>query len=182
MTGFLLNVTLSSAETYKGRENTMEQKIVFFDIDGTLYERRNPLGVPESTREAIRRLQEKGNLAFICTGRTRAEMEDWWSELGFDGMICGCGTYISYKGEVVHERKMDLETVEKIVEISEKHGAMPVVEGLDKVYFDDSTFRGTNSSLNELYANYLADFKEHAQRFAEYPGKKFRKLPFVFLI
>ena len=45
------------------------KKAVFFDIDGTLYDRTDKRQVPESTKNAIRLLQENGHLAIICTGR-----------------------------------------------------------------------------------------------------------------
>lgn len=136
----------------------MGQKIVFFDIDGTLYERRSGLGIPESTGKAVKRLQAKGNLAFICTGRTLAELEDIFREFGFDGMICGCGTYISYKNEILHYRTMDVETIKKMVEIAEKYDTLPVLEGRDHVYFDDSAIREDDAELNRVYHNYLNDF------------------------
>lgn len=43
-------------------------KVVFFDVDGTLLSHRTK-HVPQSTLKAIRRLQEKGILCVICTGR-----------------------------------------------------------------------------------------------------------------
>ena len=43
------------------------KKIVFFDADGTILDIRK--GVPESAKEAVRRLVENGHDAFLCTGR-----------------------------------------------------------------------------------------------------------------
>lgn len=37
---------------------------IFFDIDGTLWDRENQ--IPESTKEAIGRLQENGHLSFCA--------------------------------------------------------------------------------------------------------------------
>ena len=42
---------------------------VFFDIDGTLWD--SQMQIPKSTIDAIHKLQENGNYAFICSGRSR---------------------------------------------------------------------------------------------------------------
>ena len=44
-------------------------KIVFFDIDDTLYLKQQRL-IPDSARDAIRRLQEKGIRVAIASGRS----------------------------------------------------------------------------------------------------------------
>ena len=44
-----------------------EQKIVFFDVDGTIYEAGR--GTPESTREALKTLKKNGHIPILCTGR-----------------------------------------------------------------------------------------------------------------
>lgn len=64
----------------------MEKSAVFFDIDGTLWDYNNY--IPDSCREGIKKLRENGHLAFICSGRSRAfiQNEDLLS-LGFDGIV-----------------------------------------------------------------------------------------------
>jgi predicted mannosyl-3-phosphoglycerate phosphatase (HAD superfamily) len=44
------------------------KKLLFFDIDGTLWDNRSR--IPESTVRAIRRARENGHLAFINSGRS----------------------------------------------------------------------------------------------------------------
>lgn len=61
-------------------------KAVFFDIDGTLWDEH--MQIPDSTRTAIRALRETGNYAFLCSGRSRANIRsEKLLELGFDGII-----------------------------------------------------------------------------------------------
>lgn len=71
----------------------MERKIAFFDIDGTLTSELDG-SVPESARYAIRKARENGNLMFINTGRCMQNIEPRFLDIGFDGVISGCGTNI----------------------------------------------------------------------------------------
>ena len=48
----------------------MNRKAVFFDADGTLCDMEK--GVPQSTKEALKKLRENGHDAWLCTGRSRA--------------------------------------------------------------------------------------------------------------
>ena len=90
------------------------KKIVFLDVDGTLVDYENHL--PKSAVEAIRRTRELGNLVFICTGRSRAEVyEDIW-DIGIDGMIGGNGSYVEYQNQVVMHQKITEEECREIVD------------------------------------------------------------------
>ena len=75
----------------------MNEKILFFDIDGTLLGRNEYL--PESAVEAIKKTRAKGNLCFICSGRSKAMLPKKLLDVGFDGIICGGGTYISFEND-----------------------------------------------------------------------------------
>ena len=75
------------------------RKILFFDIDGTLLSHRT-LTIPESAKRAVRKAKENGHLIFINTGRTISVINKEIKDLGFDGYICGCGSYIEVDGEV----------------------------------------------------------------------------------
>ena len=47
-------------------DKTMEQKLLFFDIDGTLITEGTGR-IPESTRKAIKMAREEGHLLFVNT-------------------------------------------------------------------------------------------------------------------
>jgi hypothetical protein len=108
---------------------------VFFDIDGTLWDKEN--FIPESTKEAIRLLHENGHLSFICSGRTRAFVSN--EELlgmGFDGILCGCGTHVEYRGEDLVYHKIDRKLMEKSVEMFYEYDMPMVLEGRYILYMD----------------------------------------------
>lgn len=62
-------------------------KAIFFDIDGTLVSHETKR-VPESAKEAVKKLREKGYKVFTCSGRHIAEFKNLPLEgLEFDGYI-----------------------------------------------------------------------------------------------
>ena len=68
------------------REKQMEQKLLFFDIDGTLIT-EGPGVLPKSTRQAICMAKERGHFLFINTGRTLRSLAKKITELGFSGYV-----------------------------------------------------------------------------------------------
>ena len=74
----------------------MERKIAFFDIDGTLTSELDGSILP-STKTAIKKARENGHIMFINSGRCMQNIEKRFLEIGFDGIISGCGTNIYCK-------------------------------------------------------------------------------------
>ena len=93
----------------------MEQKLLFFDIDGTLITEGTGK-IPESTRKAIKMAREEGHLLFINTGRTRTSLPEKITSLGFDGYVCGCGTNIFLGNKELLSVKLSNEFCTQIAE------------------------------------------------------------------
>ena len=76
------------------------ERYFFFDIDGTL---TTPLTAdyPDSAREAVRRLQEKGNFVAIASGRLQADAVDVAEELGIDSVISDGGNGVTCCGKIL---------------------------------------------------------------------------------
>ncbi len=113
----------------------MERKIMFFDIDGTILT-EDTHSIPKSTIKAIKKAREDGHLVFINTGRTYFNVEKEVRNIGFDGYVCGCGTYINIDNQVIAAATIDKETCRKIIYLLRKYNIDAVLEGLDDVYFD----------------------------------------------
>lgn len=111
--------------------------IIFFDIDGTIVTEDERSVIPESAAEAIAATRRKGNLTFINTGRTAFNVSSRVRELGFDGMLCGCGTYIECGGEVVMYHTQEQLFCRKIAELMRLCKVSPVYERRDGYFFDD---------------------------------------------
>ena len=117
----------------------MNKRIVFFDIDGTLWDQTNY--IPPSTIEAIHALQDKGHMAFINTGRTMGFVRDEsLLGIGFDGIVAGCGTHIIVRNETRFLHRIETDLAERAVDTVRSFGMRPILEGPEYLYFDMKDF------------------------------------------
>ncbi len=130
--------------------------VIFFDIDGTLVTEDSRKTIPESARKAIAKARENGCLTFINTGRTIFNVSRNVRSLGFDGYICGCGTYIEYKDNVLLCNSLEQDFCRKIAGIIRECGVTPVYEHRDGYFFDDLAVH--NADLD----GFLADFVDES--------------------
>ena len=94
---------------------TMDRKYFFFDIDGTLTNIMNFEVVP-SAIEAIHRLEEKGHVCALASGRAHFRAADFAKEHGFKNMICEGGNCIVLNDKIVVDDGLDQNLVQRIVE------------------------------------------------------------------
>lgn len=117
----------------------MGRKAVFFDIDGTLWDEKG--WIPDSTREAIRLLRERGHYAFLCSGRASSFIRDEsLLSLGFDGILAGCGTYVEYHGQTLFYKRLEQELIGRTLHILREHRIPTIYEGRYHLYMDVEEF------------------------------------------
>lgn len=115
------------------------KKAVFFDIDGTLWDAH--MRIPQSTIEAVGALREAGNYAFICSGRSRANIRnEGLLKIGFDGMVAACGAHIEFHGEKVFEQLLMPQQVSYALAVIKKYHMLTVLEGPRYIYVDAEDF------------------------------------------
>lgn len=92
----------------------MNTKIVFFDIDGTLVS-FSTHKIPESTKQAVHELRQKGVKVYIATGRPMAFIDNL-DGLEYDGMVTTTGAYcVDGKGKTIHYKPIPHEDIERVV-------------------------------------------------------------------
>ncbi|UOP04411.1 Cof-type HAD-IIB family hydrolase [Conchiformibius kuhniae] len=100
-------------------------KIVFFDIDDTLYVKQQRC-IPDSARLAIKRLREKGIIAAIASGRSPSVLplavRELADECGMELMVLINGQYIARKGVKIHGFPMRRETCAEVAAALAKLG------------------------------------------------------------
>ncbi len=140
----------------KETNKNKDKKIVFFDIDDTLYSPK--LGVTDKTKQAIKKLRENGHLAFICTGRSKAMIFPFILDVGFDGIIAGAGTYAEYDGKVLMRHDMDEEVVARDVRKLRECGFKTVPEGHDFLYYENmETWDDTYKAVYGLFMENIGE-------------------------
>lgn len=94
----------------------MRKRYLFFDIDGTLLAGGYEKGyIPESAKEALRKLKEEGHFLAIATGRAHAMAVDYMRELGFDNMVSDGGYAVTINHKLLGIRPLPKDKVVALV-------------------------------------------------------------------
>lgn len=121
--------------------NLSKTNIVFFDIDGTLWDYKG--NILDSTVWAVRQLRRNGHFAFLCSGRSRIAIQaQELLDIGFDGIVAGCGTYVEYMGDVIFEYKIPWQLLLETRTIFQECHLAAMYEGSQKIYADIDAFQG----------------------------------------
>lgn len=124
--------------------------VVFFDIDGTLWDEN--LIVPETTKKAIKQLQENGHKAFVCTGRAMGNVCDpQFDAIGFDGFVAACGNHVEMSHTILYERNMSYEDVKAIYDVCHEYQMPIIYEGTAFQWLDRYGFEG------DTYITYIVE-------------------------
>lgn len=99
-------------------------KILFFDVDGTLYNTEKIL--PASAKEALLEARRKGYEIAIATGRAPFMIQSLLEELDINTYVTFNGQYVVYRGEVVYTNGVDRDELAKIIAFGEARNE-PVV-------------------------------------------------------
>lgn len=114
------------------------KNIIFMDIDGTLVKHINGHDfVPESAKNAIIETRKHGNLVYLCTGRSLAEIGNL-QKIGFDGMIAGAGCYI-VADRVIEHRTFAPEDIRFLLSFLDQHHIFYYLECNDGLYCHDKS-------------------------------------------
>lgn len=128
------------------------RKIIYFDIDGTIVSDDDRHIILESTKNAMKKLHENGIYTVINTGRTRFNINEDIDSLGFDGYICGCGTFIEMNNKVLLYKTIPADECMDIVNLVRECNASPLYERKDTFFFDNHTRNlGGLLKLKQLY-------------------------------
>ena len=124
------------------------EKIVFFDVDGTLVTRNNH--IPKSTKSAIEALKKNGITPVIATGRAPVLVHEIVKTLNIDTFIAMNGQYIVHKGKVLYQNPIDLTLVDQMVDFA--------VDRKDGIILSTADEIIANSAISLVNRGYLYMF------------------------
>ena len=127
----IMPIRAFSREAFDGKMGAL-----FFDIDDTLLSGVTKK-VPESALEGIRKVKENGHKVLINTGRTICSVPPIIKKLDVDGFLCGCGTYLIYKNEVLFESHISIEEGNRYIDLMKQYHIEGFLEGTDDMYFSE---------------------------------------------
>ena len=113
----------------------MDKKIVFLDVDGTMINYQGVL--PDSARKAINEARANGHKVYICTGCSKAEIDQKHWDFELDGMIGANGGYVEDNGTVVMHHGFTVDQVKHIVDLCNSRGLGFYLECNSGMYIND---------------------------------------------
>ncbi len=159
----------------------MRKKYFFFDIDGTLTDRKTDLIVP-SAKEALHKLQENGHFVAIATGRAHYKAREFSEEVGIYNLVCCGGGGIVLDGKLLYNEPLDREKAHAILKHAdeEKIGYLLMLDDSDKCYMKDYRFLeqvglrkelstyiyDPNLEVNDILKIYIALSKEKEKEYS----------------
>ncbi|TDY11197.1 UNVERIFIED_CONTAM: hypothetical protein BJ099_101535 [Lysinibacillus xylanilyticus] len=91
----------------------MMKEILFFDVDGTLYNSEKIL--PASAKEALLEARRNGYEIAIATGRAPFMIQSLLEELDINTYVTFNGQYVVYRGEIVYTNGVEKDELSKII-------------------------------------------------------------------
>ena len=137
----------------------LNKNIVFFDIDGTLLDHDKQL--PDSTRHAVRELQEQGTYVAIATGRAPFMFEELRKDLGIESFVSFNGQYVVFENEVIYKNPIRTQSLLKLSEQAKRHDA-PLV------FMNEHTLKATgaySADVEQTLAAFALQYPEFDDRF-----------------
>lgn len=136
-------------------------KLLFFDVDGTLYDCEKKL--PQSAKDAIFAARANGHEIAIATGRAPFMIQSLLEELQIDTYVTFNGQYVVYKGEVVFTDGVPKEQLQQVIAFGEARNH-PVVfldeERMVAAVADDFRIGESLATLRYPYPSIDASYYE----------------------
>ena len=131
-------------------------KLVAIDLDGTLLD--NDCKIAPKTKEAIRRVREKGIAVTLATGRMFYSTRPYAHDLGLNMPLVtyqGALVKVSGSGEVLYQRTVDADLAQQVVALAKEKGVSV------NFYVDDYVLVDKLTAECDTYSRkYNARFRE----------------------
>ncbi|AEB73514.1 Cof-type HAD-IIB family hydrolase [Lentilactobacillus buchneri] len=98
----------------------MYKAVVFFDLDGTLFD--NEKNVSDENVAAINELRANNILPVISTGRNIFEIQYVIDATGINSLVSANGSYVQYEGKKLKAEQISDDVIEEILAFAKQQG------------------------------------------------------------
>lgn len=128
-------------------------KLVALDLDGTVLNKEGKIS--EQTQMTIEKVLKKGIKVVLCTGRNLPLAVEYTIQLGLSSYLVTCnGAEIrKVNGEQVQCWPMELEQLDLVISVLQKHDALFELYGDDFIYFE------SKEKHSSKYLNYMRYYR-----------------------
>ncbi len=142
-----------------------EIKIIFFDIDHTLFDHQAGHFVTSSFK-AMEKLQQKGTKIFLCTARPYRSMM-WlgpFARLNFDGFIAVNGGLIAIGNKIIHKDLLEPALINKLVNYAKQRKLTLEIMTTENAFF------ATEES--DISRQFMTNWKETKPNYKPYRNEE----------
>lgn len=143
------------------KENNMERKYIFFDIDGTLTD-ANPGGkILESTYRTLDELKANGHFVAIATGRAQYMAMDAAKEAHIDCLVTDGGNGITLHNELQYIKPIDFIQANRVIDqCIEYHYPFAVALGNEAILYTNQKGQSKQMLPTKLIEDESIDFHQ----------------------
>lgn len=137
----------------------MKNKILFFDIDGTILD--HDKNIPDGVEESLQKARDNGHEIVISTGRSPFTAQDVLDRLKIDSFVCYNGQIVQFRGEVLHKGIVEREELARLTEFANKRKQPVVYMDSDEMVSSFPDHQDVFDSISTLKINfprYAKDF------------------------
>lgn len=126
----------------------MSQKLLFFDVDGTLYNSDKKL--PFSAKQAVLQAKENGHIVAIATGRGPFMIDEVLNELQLDTFVTYNGQYVVHEGDIVFTDGLTKQELHDIISFADEREEPVVFMTATEMVASAPEHHGIHASLETL--------------------------------
>lgn len=125
---------------------TMNHKLLFIDIDGTLFDHAKD-AIPESAKNAILSAKSKGHKIFLSTGRPYADIDQEILNFPLDGMIVSCGAVVYVDNKPIYCKTYPQKELISLIQFMLDNNIGFSLDGIHKNYLTEEAFNCLSSLM-----------------------------------
>lgn len=124
----------------------MKPKLIFIDIDGTLFDHAKD-AIPESAKNAILSAKSKGHKIFLSTGRPYADIDQEILNFPLDGMIVSCGAVVYVDNKPIYCKTYPQKELISLIQFMLDNNIGFSLDGIHKNYLTEEAFNCLSSLM-----------------------------------